>query len=428
MLDDNLRPIPQTDVDYTSLPINPTPEEYFLLSRIDGNVTIGEICQISGLSVDATHKALARLQEAGLIKIPEPEKKTAAESGMYGAVDGVDFGQEEVDTPPTPEGGDIDEGAVPEQKEPAKAPEHRPPPKVEVMGTSMLNPAPELDVDEGLGPAFFEGWPAAFSSYAFDSAALSESVEIDNELKRYILFIHAHTAHVDHYQMLGVASDADRKEIKKAYFKLSKIFHPDSFYGKETGSYAERIEDIFGALTKAHQVISHKKKRAEYDEALAARQRPAAASAQQSAASSSKPSSGGGDSAKQSSQGDKKKEMAFGVLVKRGEKAEAAGDYVDAAEEYKKAFAIKHDPLVALRGANLLMRSGEEHIDGAILLAKAAAKEDPENAKPLILIGDAYEEKGDYQAARDYYERARAVEPDNKIVGRRLKYLDTAAQ
>ena len=99
MLDDNLRPIPQTNVDYTSLPINPTPEEYFLLSRINGNVTVGEICQISGLSIEATHKALARLQEAGLIKIPEPEKKTAAESGMYDSVEGVDFGQEEVAAP-----------------------------------------------------------------------------------------------------------------------------------------------------------------------------------------------------------------------------------------------------------------------------------------------------------------------------------------
>jgi len=425
LLDDNLRPIPQTNVDYTSLPINPTPEEYFLLSRINGNVTVGEICQISGLSIEATHKALARLQEAGLIKIPEPEKKTAAESGMYDSVEGVDFGQEEVATPAAGVEDADPASSAPSDSRPA---EHRPPPKVEVMGTSMLNPAPELDVDDGLGPAFFEGWPVAFSSYSFDPDAISESVSISDELKRYILFIHAHIGKVDYYKVLGVPRDAGRKDVRAAYFTLSKIFHPDSFYGKETGSYSEKIDDIFQSLNKAHQTLSNKNKRSDYDATLAAADSaPSAASSPQStspAAADAAQSAGGGSTP----QSDKKKEMAFGVLVKRGEKHEAAGEYVEAAAEYKKAFAIKHDPLVALRGANLLMRSGEEHIGDAILLAKAAAKEDPGNAKPLILIGDAYEEKGDYEAARDYYERARAVEPDNKVVGRRLKYLQTAAQ
>ena len=424
MLDDNLRPIPQTNVDYTSLPINPTPEEYFLLSRINGNVTVGEICQISGLSIEATHKALARLQEAGLIKIPEPEKKTAAESGMYDSVEGVDFGQEEVAAPAVEE-ADAASSAPSESK---PAPEHRPPPKVEVMGTSMLNPAPELDVDDGLGPAFFDGWPVAFSAYSFDPDALNESVSISDELKRYILYIHAHIDKVDYYKVLNVARDAGRKEVRASYFTLSKIFHPDSFYGKETGSYSEKIDDIFQGLSKAHQVLSNKNKRSEYDATLAsAESAPSAPSSPRATAPAAADvaQSGSGSSGGQAV--DKKKEMAFGVLVKRGEKHEAAGEYVEAAAEYKKAFAIKHDPLVALRGANLLMRSGEEHIDDAILLAKAAAKEDPSNAKPLILIGDAYEEKGDYESARDYYERARAVEPDNKVVGRRLKYLETAA-
>ncbi|MBK9031289.1 MAG: DnaJ domain-containing protein [Myxococcales bacterium] len=65
---------------------------------------------------------------------------------------------------------------------------------------------------------------------------------------------------VDYYKALGVASKATADEIKKAYRKLAKQFHPDSTggdKGKET-----RFKDI----SNAYDVLGDAKKRAQYDE------------------------------------------------------------------------------------------------------------------------------------------------------------------
>ncbi|MDP3276224.1 MAG: J domain-containing protein [Deltaproteobacteria bacterium] len=70
------------------------------------------------------------------------------------------------------------------------------------------------------------------------------------------------------YELLGVASDADRRSIRDAYFALSKRFHPDAYFGRLAGPYAEQLEHIFRELTRAYDVLSNKRQRAEYDTSL----------------------------------------------------------------------------------------------------------------------------------------------------------------
>lgn len=70
------------------------------------------------------------------------------------------------------------------------------------------------------------------------------------------------------YALLGVRDNVDRKTIRDAYFRLSKQFHPDAFYGRNLGSYRDRIDAIFRALTSAYDVLSNKHQRAEYDRSL----------------------------------------------------------------------------------------------------------------------------------------------------------------
>lgn len=70
------------------------------------------------------------------------------------------------------------------------------------------------------------------------------------------------------YALLGVRDNVDRRTIRDAYFKLSKQFHPDAFYGRNLGGYRDRIDSIFRALTNAYDVLSNKNQRAEYDKSL----------------------------------------------------------------------------------------------------------------------------------------------------------------
>lgn len=424
MFDDNLRPIPKKDVDYTALPLSPTPEEYFLLSRINGNVTVAEICAISGLSRDATMTALGRLQTAGLIEFPAaapPQQPAPRVARQVPQPQTRPQPAQPARPKPTPKPAPVDmsfgaESAVTGGAKPATP-----------QAAPQANSAPpSTSASAASADDRFAGWPVSMAQFDLDAELMGQSVEIDEDFKKELIYVAGMLGRVDYYQLLGVSRDAKRKQIRNAYFALSKRYHPDSFYGKEMGGFSALVDEIFNGLNKADQMLSHKKKRVEYDKTLAPEVSAASASPSYSppAASSTpsvQPSAGGAESAR-------KREMAFGVLVKRAEKLEASGDYVGAAEEYNKAFAIKKDAAVALRGANLLMRSGEEHLDEAIAMARAAATAEPDNAKVYLLIGDASEEKGDYDTAREYYEKARGLDPSNKIVARRLKYLDSVTR
>ncbi|MFD8147038.1 molecular chaperone DnaJ [Streptomyces sp. NPDC059708] len=65
----------------------------------------------------------------------------------------------------------------------------------------------------------------------------------------------------DYYKVLGVPKDATEAEIKKAYRKLAREFHPDA--NKGDASAEERFKEI----SEANDVLGDAKKRKEYDEA-----------------------------------------------------------------------------------------------------------------------------------------------------------------
>ncbi|MBW1762829.1 MAG: DnaJ domain-containing protein, partial [Deltaproteobacteria bacterium] len=64
------------------------------------------------------------------------------------------------------------------------------------------------------------------------------------------------------------AMDADRAEIRSAYFALSKAFHPDAYYGKRLGSFKPKMEVVFRKVTDAYEAVGRPKKREAYDRYL----------------------------------------------------------------------------------------------------------------------------------------------------------------
>ena len=63
----------------------------------------------------------------------------------------------------------------------------------------------------------------------------------------------------DYYEILGVAKGASEDDIKKAYRKLAKKYHPDKNPGNK------EAEEKFKLISEAYAVLSDKSKRQEYD-------------------------------------------------------------------------------------------------------------------------------------------------------------------
>jgi tetratricopeptide (TPR) repeat protein len=189
-------------------------QDYYVLTRVDGKTSLGQILLICGLpQVDAV-AILRRLHELGAIHFPgeTPRPKPAT---------------------------------VPPTNRPATAPAANKPLAVPA--------APTVAIDESL---------------------LDEVCDLSLEIKRALLVKQALIKTGTLFDLLDVPVGADKKEIKRAYFKISKDFHPDRYFGKNLGSYKARLAQVFEAATKAFERLSDDDQRTKYLSSLSGEAKP----------------------------------------------------------------------------------------------------------------------------------------------------------
>ncbi len=73
-----------------------------------------------------------------------------------------------------------------------------------------------------------------------------------------------------YHEVLGGAADAERPALKKAFFRLSRDFHPDRYFRRNLGPYEVRVDRVYKKIVEAYELLSDPTARSEIERSLAA--------------------------------------------------------------------------------------------------------------------------------------------------------------
>lgn len=208
-------------------------------------------------------------------------------------------------------------------------------------------------------------------------AILAADLEVPEAERRVILAM-ARRIGSDPWTILGIAKGAEPSALKKVYFRLSKDVHPDRYYGKRLGPLAPVLSNVFEAVSRAYTTLTEAKKQ---------RARPSNASSPQAPA-----------------------EHAI-ELFDRGCAAEVSGDLPTALQLFAASLRVDPQLRVFRRGASCALAAAQPKL--ALEYAKKAqalAPDDPSNAR---LLARAFRANAELSAAEEVLVFALALPIDN---------------
>jgi tetratricopeptide (TPR) repeat protein len=256
-------------------------------------------------------------------------------------------------------------------------------------------------------------WPIPFDQFAFDPVELDGAPAMSEEQKKVVLYFVHFLKKITYYDLLGIQATADDREIRRAYFRHSKAFHPDRWFRKDVGVFGDHISDIFKWLNRAYEVLSSAKKRRGYDELL---RRGFVGEWQieekQGEARSDAPARAGAGQPQNAGEPTAPKPSA--MLLVRARRAESQGSWSEAVDLYGRALQL--DPSLDLRirliecmlKANLDPREIDRELHGG----PAAATEDK---RMLLFDAEVARRLGQTERAESSYRRVLALEPANPV-------------
>lgn len=213
-------------------------EEYFVWSRFDGATTLKDLILMTGLPTDRAVAIVQKLWKSGALLGPAGE---AAPS---------------VARAPTPPG-------LPRTPTPPALPRTPTPPSTPPASRTVTSTQPPLrartatlDTQRHVRFSTTSAVPELTDPTADERAALAEPGPMPDADRRRVLAGLRLVVAGDPWALLGVARDADKKALKRAFFERSKLFHPDRYFGKDVGDYGPRLFTLFEALTRAHDELA----------------------------------------------------------------------------------------------------------------------------------------------------------------------------
>ncbi|HEY0988836.1 MAG TPA: DnaJ domain-containing protein [Kofleriaceae bacterium] len=350
------------------------PQEYFVLSRIDGMQTLRDVLLTTGLPVDRAISIVQRLRAIGALLIPgetvAPVAPPAAAPAAKPPASHI-TGRIPV-SGATPTAAAKGTGSTPVRTAPAvpalrRAANNAPPPEPD--------PDPEHDLTlPGATPV--------------ELAALREDVVLDEPSRRLILAMARLADGRDPWALLGVPSGAEPRHLKRAYFKLSKEIHPDRYYGQRLGSFTQRLPTVFEALSRAYaRLTSTDRPRAE----------PTVGKVEQ----------------------PQTPQEYAAELFDRACQLEIGGEHLDAMKFFAAAVRVDPQPRYLRRAASCALAAGQPK--SALEYAKKAHALAPNDPSSARLLAAAFRAAGKLSDAEEVLVMAMAIKSENDILTAELR-------
>lgn len=98
-----------------------------------------------------------------------------------------------------------------------------------------------------------------------DTASVTQDEEKEIKRQKIIDAYNVIMPENDYYKILGLKKGASRDEVKKAYHRLAKEYHPDIHYQEGMDEMEGMLDAILTRITEAYDLLSIEEKKKEYD-------------------------------------------------------------------------------------------------------------------------------------------------------------------
>jgi len=391
LLGDRDRPLALSEdplLRFQQLALSPT--DGFVLSRVDGSLSAREIEGMIPLPPEEVRKSLLGLVSTGIVEFQDKPEPTSG------------------GTPPPAATAPRPSGPPASPPRPAAARAEVPPPAPEAPRAA---PTPTVPSSPSPPPAPPTSSPPAPPPGAPPSAPADDPAA---QRRQEVLDAYEGLATRNFFEILGIPRASSAADVKEAYFRLARRFHPDVHHGASLGDLRDQLERVFIKLGEAYDVLKDTEKRRQYEERLGRFSgRPAGEAAAAAAADAPPPPNP-----------EEEARLRQAALLK-AEKLYEQEKYFDAIQLARPLVETLPDKL-KLRARLVLARCYLKNPNWARDAEQAlldAVRDTPKATEPHVLLGILYRDRGMSARAKSMFRRVLELNPDDGEAKQQLALL-----